>query len=124
MESAMRRARSGNLTRFWSSFRSSNSRQPPGGPAVFPTPGADFGSGPDASTPSSWAAPVPADRILALVVMVGRVRGLFRRGELYPRAIRFSTIVIALFFAAFARGRCSAAAIQRSFAYTQTRSRS
>ena len=32
--------------------------------------------------------------------MAAAFTGLFRRGELYPRAMRFSTIVIALFFAA------------------------
>ena len=31
--------------------------------------------------------------------MVAAFAGLFRRGELYPRAMRFSIVVIALFFA-------------------------
>ena len=38
--------------------------------------------------------------ILALAVMAAAFFGLFRRGELYPRAVRFSVVVIALFFAA------------------------
>src|SRR5687768_12393465 len=40
--------------------------------------------------------------VLALAVLVAGFWGLLRRGELYPRAIRFSIIVITLFFTAFA----------------------
>jgi hypothetical protein len=39
--------------------------------------------------------------ILAVTVLAAGFAGLFRRGELYPRAVRFSTIVIALLFCAF-----------------------
>jgi len=39
--------------------------------------------------------------VLALVVLVAAFAGLLRRGELYPRAMRFSVGVIALVFAVF-----------------------
>jgi len=42
--------------------------------------------------------------VLALAVLVAGLWGIIRRGELYPRAIRFSVVVITLFFTAFATG--------------------
>jgi hypothetical protein len=40
--------------------------------------------------------------VLALAVLVAGFWGLVRRGELYPRAVRFSVVIIILFFTAFA----------------------
>jgi hypothetical protein len=40
--------------------------------------------------------------VLALAVLVAAFWGLLRRGELYPRAVRFSVVIITLFFTVFA----------------------
>ena len=104
----MRRARSGNLTALLVAVaRPGVLRQPAGGPAVLSAPGADFGRlrlAHDARRERRGPVPVPAHRLPG-AGRHGRPRssGLFRRGELYPRAMRFSTIVIALFFAALSR---------------------
>ncbi len=59
--------------------------------------------------------------LLALAVMVAAFTGLFRRGELYPRAIRFSTVVIALFFSLLCGWAVFSGRIEpRPFAFTQT----
>jgi hypothetical protein len=40
--------------------------------------------------------------VLALAVLVAGFWGLVRRGELYPRAVRFSVVIITVFFTGFA----------------------
>ena len=98
----MRRARSGNLTALLVAVAVLEffvNRL--AGRLFFPRP---------ALTPGGWrtthvinaAGPFlfQLTAILGLAVMVAAFAGLFRRGELYPRAIRFSTVVIALFFSA------------------------
>src|SRR6185503_6958859 len=42
--------------------------------------------------------------VLALAVLVAGFWGLVRRGELYPRTVRFSVSIITLFFIVFATG--------------------
>ena len=102
MESAIRRARSGNLTALLVAvalLEFAVNRL--AGRLFFPRPTLiSGGSGSHTTHAVSVAGPFlfQLTAILALVVMVTAFAGLFRRGELYPRAIRFSTIVIALFF--------------------------
>jgi hypothetical protein len=104
MESAMRRARSGNLTALLvvvSLLEFLINRL--AGRLFFPRPAlTSGGSGSHTNHAVSVAGPFlfQLTAFLALAVMVAAFAGLFRRGELYPRAMRFSTIVIALFFAA------------------------
>lgn len=58
---------------------------------------------------------------LALAVLVAAFAGLFLRGELYPRAIKFSTVVIALFFSLLCGWAVFSGRIDpRPFAFTQT----
>jgi hypothetical protein len=125
MESAMRRARSGNLTALLvvvSVLEFVVNRL--AGRLFFPRPAlASGGSG-------SWAIHVitgvgvwlfQLTALLALTVLVASFAGLFRRGELYPRAIKFSTMVISAFFAAFSGWAILTGRIDpRPFAYTQT----
>ena len=98
----MRRARSGNLTALLvvvSALEFIVNRL--AGRLFFPRPAlSSGGSGSNAIHAISWVGSwlFQLTAILALAVMVGAFTGLFRRGELYPRAIRFSTMIIALFF--------------------------
>ena len=107
MESAMRRARSGNLTALLvavSLLEFLVNRL--AGRLFFPRPAlTSGGSGSHTTHAVSVGGPFlfQLTAFLALAVMVAAFAGLFRRGELYPRAMRFSTIVIALFFAACQR---------------------
>jgi hypothetical protein len=103
MEAAMRRARTGNLTALLVAVAVLEfivNRL--AGRLFFPRPALTSGSGSLAthavSRAGSWLFELTA--ILGLAVMAAAFTGLFRRGELYPRAMRFSTVVIALFFAA------------------------
>jgi len=102
MESAMRRARSGNLTALLVAVAVLEffiNRL--AGRLFFPRPTLATG-GSQTTHVISVAGPFlfQLTAILALAVMAAGFFGLFRRGELYPRAVRFSVIVIALFFAA------------------------
>ncbi|HZL18900.1 MAG TPA: hypothetical protein VFG23_14260, partial [Polyangia bacterium] len=59
--------------------------------------------------------------VLALSILVAAFGGLLRRGELYPRAMRFSIVVIAMVFVVFsaqaiARGQLA----PRFFLYLET----
>jgi len=100
----MRRARSGNLTALLVAVAVLEflvNRL--AGRLFFPRPAlTSASSGSHATHAVSVAGPFLFEltAILALIVMVAAFTGLFRRGELYPRAMRFSTVVIALFFAA------------------------
>jgi hypothetical protein len=102
MESAMRRARSGNLTALLvvvSALEFIVNRL--AGRLFFPRPAlTSVVTGSHTTHALSVAGPFlfQLTAFLALIVMVAAFAGLFRRGELYPRAIRFSTVVIALFF--------------------------
>jgi hypothetical protein len=102
METAMRRARSGNLTALLvavSVLEFLVNRL--AGRLFFPRPALiSSGAGSHTTHAVNVAGPFLFEltAILALAVMVSAFVGLFRRGELYPRAIRFSTIVIAAFF--------------------------
>ena len=100
----MRRARSGNLTALLvvvAVLEFVINRL--AGRLFFPRPAlTSGGSGSNTTHAVSVAGPFlfQLTAFLALAVMVAAFAGLFRRGELYPRAMRFSTIVIALIFAA------------------------
>src|SRR5262245_5048513 len=102
MESAMRRARSGNLTAwlvFVSLMEFAVNRL--ASRLFFPRPATTTGGYGSFATQAvsrvgSWLFQLTA--LLALAVMLAAFAGLFRRGELYPRAMRFSTAVIALIF--------------------------
>ena len=95
----MRRARSGNLTALLvvvSVLEFIVNRL--AGRLFFPRPAlSSGGSGSNAIHAISWVGPwlFQLTAILALAVMVAAFIGLFRRGELYPRAMRFSTMVVA-----------------------------
>ena len=56
--------------------------------------------------------------VLALIVLVTAFVGLLRRGELYPRAMRFSVGVIALVFASSRRRRCCVGSWRRGSSST------
>jgi hypothetical protein len=104
MESAMRRARTGNLTallvavavlEFLVNRLAAR--------LFFPRPAlTSASSGSHTTHAVSVAGPFLFEltAILGLAVMVAAFAGLFRRGELYPRAMRFSIVVIAVIFAA------------------------
>jgi hypothetical protein len=74
-----------------------------GGRLFFPR-SAVSGGGPTASAANFFATIGPflfqLTAVLALAVFIAAFVGLLRRGELYPRTMRYSVIVIALFFAA------------------------
>jgi hypothetical protein len=125
MESAMRRARSGNLTALLvvvSVLEFVVNRL--AARLFFPRPAlTSGGSGSLAihaiSGVGEWLFQLTA--FLALAVMVAAFAGLFRRGELYPRAIKFSTMVISAFFSALCGWAVFTGRIDpRLFAYTQT----
>ena len=91
----MRRARSGNLTALLvvvALLEFVVNRL--AGRLFFPRPALTPGGGGRTTTHAVsvvGTVPVPAHRpCLALAVMVAAFAGLFRRGELYPRAMRFS----------------------------------
>jgi hypothetical protein len=73
-----------------------------GGRLFFPR-SAVSGGGPTASAANLFATIGPflfqLTAVLALAVLVASFVGLLRRGELFPRTMRYSVIVIALFFA-------------------------
>src|SRR5262245_59811514 len=101
MESAIRRARTGNLTAALvviAVLEFVVNRL--AGRLFFPRPAFSAGAGSSTTHIVSWAGSFlfQVTAFLALAVLVAAFAGLFRRGELYPRAIRFSTVVIALFF--------------------------
>jgi hypothetical protein len=125
MESAMRPARSGNLTAALvvvSALEFIVNRL--AGRLFFPRPALTSGASSSFMTHVlNLTGPLlfQVTAFLALVVMVAAFAGLFRRGELYPRAIRFSTVVIALFFSGLSGWAIFSGGIQsRPFAYTQT----
>ena len=102
MESALRRARSGNLTAALvvvSTLEFIVNRL--AGRLFFPRPSLTSGASSSFMTHVlSLTGPLlfQVTAFLALAVMVAAFAGLFRRGELYPRAIRFSTVLFALVF--------------------------
>jgi hypothetical protein len=122
METAMRRARSGNLTALLvvvSVLEFVVNRL--AGRLFFPRPALTSGSG-HTTHAVSVAGPFlfQLTALLALAVMVAAFAGLFRRGELYPRAIKLSTVVIALFFSVLCGWAIFSGGIQsRSFAFAQ-----
>src|SRR6185436_3676290 len=73
-----------------------------GGRLFFPR-SALSGGGPTASAANLFATIGPflfqLTAVLALAVLFIAFVGLLRRGELYPKAMRYSVVVIALFFA-------------------------
>ena len=100
----MRRARSGNLTAwlvFVSVLEFMVNRL--AGRLFFPRPALMTGSYGSFATQAVtkvgwWLFQLTA--LLGLSVMVAAFTGLFRRGELYPRAIKLSTVIIVLIFSA------------------------
>src|SRR5262245_3738207 len=123
MESAMRRARSGNLTALLVSVAVLEfvvNRL--AGRLFFPRPALMAGGGSHTTHAVSVAGWFffQLTAVLAVTVLAAAFVGLFRRGELYPRAIRFSTIVIALFFWVFGAWAVASGAIHpKFFAYMQ-----
>jgi hypothetical protein len=123
MESAMRRARSGNLTAMLVAVAVLEfvvNRL--AGRLFFPRPALLAGGGSHATHAVSFAGPFLFEltAILAVTVLAAAFVGLFRRGELYPRAVRFSTIVIALFFCGLCAWAVFSGGIQAwLFAYMQ-----
>ena len=117
----MRRARSGNLTALLvvvSVLEFIVNRL--AGRLFFPRPA--LTSGASGSHALSVAGPFlfQLTAFLALAVMVAAFAGLFRRGELYPRAIRFSTVFIAVGFSVLVGIAVLTGGIQaRWFAYAQ-----
>src|SRR5205085_95885 len=93
MESTMRRARTGNLTALLvvvSVLEFVVNRL--AGRLFFPRPAVmSGGSGSHATYALSWVGPwlFQVTALMALAVMVAAFAGLFMRGELYPRAIKF-----------------------------------
>ena len=121
----MRRARSGNLTAwlvFVSVLEFMVNRL--AGRLFFPRPALMTGGYGSFATQvvtkvGWWLFQLTA--LLGLSVMVAAFTGLFRRGELYPRAIKFSTIVIVLIFSGFCAWAVFSGQIDpRFFAFTQT----
>ena len=98
----MRRARSGNLTALLvvvSALEFIVNRL--AGRLFFPRPAlSSGGSGSNAIHAISWVGSwlFQLTALLALAVMVAAFTGLFRRGELYPRWMRFATMVVAVGF--------------------------
>jgi hypothetical protein len=124
MESAMRRARSGNLTALLvvvSVLEFVVNRL--AGRLFFPRPALTSGAYGSWATYAvnavgRWLFQLTA--LLGLVVVVAAFAGLFRRGELYPRAIKLSTVVIALFFSVLCGWAVFSGGIQaRPFAFAQ-----
>jgi hypothetical protein len=124
MESAMRRDRSGNLTALLvvvSALEFIVNRL--AGRLFFPRPALSSGSGSNAIHTISWVGSwlFQLTAILGLAVMVAAFTGLFRRGELYPRAIRFSTMVIGVIFSVLVAWAVFTGGIQsRPFVWAQT----
>jgi hypothetical protein len=104
MEIAMRRPRSGNLTAALVAFAALELLVNRVFARLFaPGVALSAGSGAQGSRLLGDAGPLLfyLTAVLALGVFVAALAGLVRRGELYPRAIRISVAVIALFFAVF-----------------------
>jgi Ca2+/Na+ antiporter len=125
MESAMRRLRSGNLTQLLvvvSILEFVVNRL--AARLFFPRPAlASGGSGATAIHAISWVGSwlFQLTALLALAVLVAAFIGLFRRGELYPRSIRFSTAFIATGFAALVAWAVFTGSIDaRFFVWAQT----
>jgi hypothetical protein len=125
MESTMRRARSGNLTAwlvFVSLLEFIVNRL--AGRLFFPRPALMTGSYGSFATQAVtkvgwWLFQLTA--LLGLSVMVAAFTGLFRRGELYPRAIKLSTVIIVLIFSALCGWAVFSGAIEpQYFAFTQS----
>jgi hypothetical protein len=123
MESAMRRARSGNLTALLvvvSILEFVVNRL--AGRLFFPRPALTSGGGSHTTHAVSFAGAwlFQLTALLALAVMVAAFAGLFRRGELFPRAIKLSTVVITLIFSVLCGWAIFSGGIQpRSFAFAQ-----
>jgi hypothetical protein len=124
MESAMRRARSGNLTALLvvvAVLEFVVNRL--AGRLFFPRPALTSGAYGSWATYAvnavgRWLFQLTA--LLGLVVIVTAFAGLFRRGELYPRAIKLSTVVIALCFSVLCAWAVFSGGIQpRWFAFAQ-----
>ena len=119
----MRRARSGNLTVLLVAVAVLEfvvNRL--AGRLFFPRPALMAGGGSHATNALTLLGPFlfQLTAILAVTVLAAAFVGLFRRGELYPRAVRFSTVLIALFFC----GLCAWAVVTggirtQLFAFTQ-----
>ena len=121
----MRRARSGNLTALLvvvSVLEFVVNRL--AGRLFFPRPAMMSGGyGSQTTHAVSVAGPFlfQLTAFLALAVLVAAFTGLFLRGELYPRAIKFSTMVIALIFSILCAMAVFTGRIEpQPFAFTQT----
>ena len=104
MESAMPRARTGNLTAALVAVALLElGLNRLAGRLFFPRATLSLGGGSHAAAALAACGPFlfQLTAVLALSVLVATFFGLLRRGELYPRAMRFSIVVIALVFATF-----------------------
>jgi hypothetical protein len=114
----MRRARSGNLTVLLVTVAVLEflvNRL--AGRLFFPRPALMAGGGSHTTNALSMLGPFlfQLTAILAVTILAAAFIGLFRRGELYPRAVRFSTIVFALFFCGLCAWAVVTGGIQSQF---------
>src|ERR1035438_1303454 len=103
METARPRARTGNLTAALVAVALLElSLNRLAGRLFFPRATLSLGGGSHAAATLAACGPFlfQLTAVLALSILVASFSGLLRRGELYPRAMRFLVIVIALVFAA------------------------
>lgn len=104
METARPRARTGNLTAALVAVAAAElGLNRLAGRLFFPRATLSLGGGSHAAAALAACGPFlfQLTAVLALSILVASFSGLLRRGELYPRAMRFSIIVIALVFAVF-----------------------
>jgi len=104
METARPRARTGNLTAALVAVAVLElSLNRLAGRLFFPRATLSLGGGSHAAAALAACGPFlfQLTAVLALAILVASFTGLLRRGELYPRAMRFSIVVIALVFVVF-----------------------
>ncbi len=104
METARPRARTGNLTAALVAVALLElSLNRLAGRLFFPRATLSLGGGSHAAATLAACGPFlfQLTAVLALSILVASFSGLLRRGELYPRAMRFSIVIIALVFTVF-----------------------
>jgi hypothetical protein len=123
MEIARPRARTGNLTAALVAVAVLElGLNRLAGRLFFPRATLSMGGGSHAATALAACGPFlfQLTAVLALSVLVASFAGLLRRGELYPRAMRFSIVIIALVFATFsAQGIVRGQLAPRFFLYLE-----
>lgn len=123
MEIARPRARTGNLTAALVAVAVLElGLNRLAGRLFFPRATLSMGGGSHAATALAACGPFlfQLTAVLALSVLVASFAGLIRRGELYPRAMRFSIVIIALVFVTFsAQGIVRGQLAPRFFLYLE-----